>query len=443
MITLGTEIISLRDRFGAPWSEFAFMLRYPDWSILLHSLTSDVIACDEKTTNRILAGRVTKRDARSCESSRLMIRNTDDDRRLFEDVSAKVHQHLEKASITTLLLIVTDRCNLRCVYCFENLQKFSKRKSMSLIRMKEAVDHFLGLDRGEKTIFFYGGEPLTEWENVKQCIQYVRTRHRNRKVNLQITTNGTVCPERLIEFCKRHNVGIAVSIDGPAEITNATRRSPSRDLDVFQRSFQLLCDCRDAGLKYAALCTISHENAGHLEKIIDFFIAEKITGLALNLNVRRAGESIQEDSSFWDDLGRRMAVQYQRLMANGVFEPRGLSYLRGIAEGRFTVAECDAGYRGQIVVDPEGLIGPCQAFLHNPDFWIPIDHKANIRSYPLWLRFSQGTTLEIISCRHCPFVGTCSGGCRYNRNDFGQPNPNFCCYIRSFLYHTLTSLERR
>ncbi len=443
MITLGKEIISLRERFGAPWSEFAFVLRYPRWGILLHSLTSKIIVCNEKTTKRVLANKITKRDKAILQKARLMTKSDVDDERLRKGIFAKVQRHLDKASVTTLLLVVTDSCNLCCKYCFENLGRFSKSRAMDLHKMIEAVDYFLALDTGEKSVFFYGGEPLIRWKNIKSCVEYIRTRYKNRKVNIQITTNGTIHPDDLVRFCKRNKVDVGVSIDGPSEITNSVRLSKTKDLDVFESSFQLVKDCREAGLKYAVLCTISNESAKYLEKITDFFIGEKIAGLGFNLNVKRAGESVQEDLSFWDDFGRRMSVQYQKLLAHGIPEPRGLRYLRGIAESRFTVAECDAGYRGQIVVNPDGLIGPCQAFLHDPDFWIPMQREVNIREHSLWKKFSYGTVLEIDSCKGCPFMGTCGGGCRYNRNDFERPNPNFCQYIRSFTYHTLASFERR
>lgn len=443
MITLGKEIISLRERFGAPWSQFAFMLRYSGWSILLHSLTSTVIVCDEETTNRVLAGQIAKQDMRHLKIGRLVVKDANDDKCLLDDLSAKVRRHLGKSGIRTLLLIVTDRCNLDCVYCFEKLSKFSKSRSMSLFKMKEAVDYFLSLNKKDGGIYFYGGEPLTEWENVRQCIEYIRTQYRYRKVNIQITTNGTIHPRGIIQFCKEHNVGIGISIDGPREVTNANRSSQSHSLDVFQRSSKFLHDCREAGLKHAALCTISYESAKHLEKVVDFFITEGVVNVVINFSIKRAGESIQEDLPFWDDLGSRMAVQGQKLIDHGIAEPRTIRYLSGIANNRFTIADCEAGYGGQIIVDPGGFIGPCQAFLNNPKFWVPMNPAIDIPTHPLWLNFSQRTTLNIASCKSCPFIRICSGGCRYDRSDFGKPNPNFCQYVRSFLYHALSNLEER
>ncbi|MGC9605188.1 MAG: radical SAM protein [Minisyncoccia bacterium] len=364
---------------------------------------------------------------------------TGDDERLFDEVSAKVQRHLKKAKVSTLILVMTDLCNLCCGYCFENLLRFSKRRSLDLSKMLEAVDYFMALDGGEKSIFFYGGEPLIEWDKITRCVRYIRDRYGKRKISIQITTNGTLRPAGLIEFCKENGITIGVSIDGPSEITNAARVPRKPNIDVFKQSFGLINECRRAGVEYAALCTVTRESAPHLEQITDFFVREDIRGIGFNLSIRQAGESIEEELSFWDDLGRKMSAQYRRLLARGILEPRGLRYLRGIAESRFVIAECDAGYRGQMVVSADGLIGPCQAFLHNTDFWIPIDSEMNIQDNPLWSSFSRETTLEIASCRSCPFMGTCGGGCRYNRNDFGRPNPNFCQYIRSFIYHTLTS----
>ncbi|KKQ53569.1 MAG: Radical SAM domain protein [Parcubacteria group bacterium GW2011_GWA2_38_13] len=442
MITLGKEIIPLKKLLGPPWSEFAFMLRYLEGCILLNSIASTVIICDEVTTKQVLANQITKLQIRVLRQGHLIAETSDDDKTFFAKSSAKVYQHLKQSSVTTLLLVVTDCCNLCCTYCFENLNKFSKRQSMDINKMKEAVDYFLALDKGEKSIFFYGGEPLIEWKKVRHCIEYIRARYKNRKISIQITTNGTLRPDGLIDFCKKHDIAVGVSIDGPSKIMNAARKSKTQDLDVFELSFELMRNCRKAGVKCAALCTVTRESAQFLDEIADFFIREKIGGLGFNLSIKRAGESIEEDLLFWDTLGYQMSIQYQKLLAHGILEPRGIRYLRGIAESRFTIAECDAGYKGQLIVNSEGLIGPCQAFLHDKNYWIPMEDRLDIQTHPLWLMFSQGTTLEIESCKTCPFMGTCGGGCRYNRNNFGLPNLNFCQYIRSFLYHTLSSFER-
>ena len=443
MITIGKEIIALKECFGAPWSRFAYLLRYSTWSILFHSISSAVIVCDRRLTERVLANRLTEKEVRDLKREKLIVAAEEDDQFLLDKVSKKAGSHLRKATVTTLLLVVTDDCNLCCRYCFENLKRFSTHKSMSLETMKKAVDHFLALDGGDKSIFFYGGEPLIEWENIKLCVEYVRIRYAGRDVNIQITTNGTIQPDDLIEFCKKHKVCMGVSIDGPKAITNSNRLARQPGIDVFDRALQLILKCRKAKIKCAALCTVGCDSAEQLKEITDFFIDEKIRGLVFNISVRRAGLSVEEEPVLWDRLGHQMSLQYQRLLDHGILEPRGLRYLRGIAESRFTVAECDAGYRGQIVVGPDGLMGPCQAFLHKPEFWVSGESVDNPRIHPLWLRFSSGITLEIESCGGCPFMGTCGGGCRYNRNDFRQPNPNFCQYMRSFLYHTLSRFGRR
>lgn len=437
MITIGNQIVPLRERFGPPWSKFAFILRYRDWSILLHSLTSAMIECDEETTNRVLANQVTERETSGLKSSGLIIEGDNEDQNLITEITAKVRKKLDRTSVTTLFLIVTDYCNLSCVYCLESLQRYATGSKMDFLEMKKAVDYFLRTGRGEKTIFFYGGEPLIVWDDVKRCIEYVRARYSDRKVNLQITTNGTLRPVGFVEFCKEWRVGVAVSIDGPAQITNVTRPTRSGNLNVFERAFQLILDCRRAGVIYGALCTVSKENADRLGEITDFFIENGIVKMTFNLLVRRAGESPRENLTFWDDLGYQMSIQYRKLLEHGIFEPKALRYLSGITEGRFTIAECDAGYRGQIVAKPGGFIGPCQAFLHDLNFWAPIDSVVNVRDHEIWQRFSGKTTLETPVCGSCPFMGTCGSGCRYNRTEFGEPNPNFCQYIRSFLYQVV------
>jgi len=436
MIEVGRDIISMRDRFGVPWSKFAFLFRHGDTSTLMHSMTSSIINCDQRTTTRLLNGPVNRRDARILRDNRFIVTDTGD-KRVLDKARAKVERCLQKVDITTLFLIVTDTCNLRCTYCYENLEAHSKRRTINYEDIVRAVDYFLEIASAkEPKIFFYGGEPMLAWRNVRRCIEYVRSRY-GQNVSMQVTTNGTIKTDELFEVCRQYNVGVAVSIDGPAAITNITRPGKGVGLNVFESAVGLLRKLREAKIDYAALCTIPRFSAEHLDEIVNFFIAEDVRNLTFNLELKQAGVATVEDREYWDQLGSKVASAYHRLLEHGIVESRTWRYIAGLTDSTFTISECDAGYGSQIVVNPDGRIGPCQGFLSRDDYWCPMESGRDVRSLPLWQMFTEASTINMRECLECPVVGTCGGGCHYNRPTIDHPNQNFCQYMRSLVFHVI------
>lgn len=118
----------------------------------------------------------------------------------------------EKKSITLMLKIVGNSCNLKCEYCYENGNK-SYNNIFSLNEIKKNLEQF----KNYKNIFlvFHGGEPLLTPKNLfKEIMEYV-TKEFFGKLNIQIQTNGTLIDEEWIEIFKKYkkNLSISVSLD--------------------------------------------------------------------------------------------------------------------------------------------------------------------------------------------------------------------------------------
>jgi uncharacterized protein len=268
-------------------------------------------------------------------------------------------------------------------------------------------------------------------------VRYVRENRSRTDVNLQITTNGTVWKPDLVTFLKRNRVGIAISIDGPPGIMNAARPPADPKLDVYEKATTLLKECQRARLDYSVLCTVTKHNADRIGEVARF-LTEKlgVERVSFNLQLRKPNRETEDQLLWWQRLGRNMAAAY-RFMAeseNAVLDGRTLRYISGLTEGTYSVSECDAGYGSQIVVKPDGSIGPCQGFLFNKESFKKLDDWRSAQTRPEWTRFVHATPANIATCLDCPFVGTCGGGCHYNRESFTEPNRNFCAYMHSLLF---------
>lgn len=443
MIEVGKQLIRLKDRFPVQyhWSKFGWLIIYPEKAVVFHSLTSATIVCYPDYPNKIEAGILSDNDIRILKENGIILTAKDQDEGLVTRLKDKINQH---RSIVTLFLIVTDRCNLHCKYCYEDLPCYGHNKDMSLAVMKTAIARFLAsFPEKDAKIFFYGGEPLLFEDKVRKAVKYVRETLGNYQADLQITTNATIYRPDLSEFLKKYKVGIAISLDGTEEINNRMRVAKTKRLNVFQRAVALLQDCQRAQIDYSLLCTVTEDNADQIVDISRFFFQElKTEKVSFNLKLRQPDQTLKDQRTFWYRTANNVSEAYFLMLEHQIIEGRTLRYISGLTEGTYSISECDAGYGSQIVVSPEGLIGPCQGFLFDTNFFIKSNNWRDIPRHPLWRKFTIATPINIPTCQDCPFLGTCGGGCHYNRIKLDQPNPNFCQYMRSLIYSAIRRLDR-
>lgn len=139
------------------------------------------------------------------------------------------------SSIRNIALGVTEGCNFRCKYCVYSgdylyLRKHNQKR-MNFKTAVRAIDFFLNLIRSNKRtrklnkfgIGFYGGEPLLEFELIKEVIKYTRKQiswekfGKDFEIEFRITTNGSLLKENVVDFLKEEDVFLDISIDGPKE----------------------------------------------------------------------------------------------------------------------------------------------------------------------------------------------------------------------------------
>lgn len=126
-----------------------------------------------------------------------------------------------------LELVLTDKCNFNCTYCFENDYRDSliKKEDMSFEIAKLAIDNELEMSKRNKKlrIIFFGGEPLIKFTLIREICKYVEERYPKYDVNYSISTNGSLLTERVKDFLIEKNISTLVSIDGIKEAHDANR----------------------------------------------------------------------------------------------------------------------------------------------------------------------------------------------------------------------------
>ena len=134
--------------------------------------------------------------------------------------------------IQTLVMNLTNQCNLSCQYCYEfGADKVAtpegKPKFMDVETAKTSVDFLLAQsgDRRSVHITFFGGETLMNFPLLKEVVAYANRRaaEQERHIDFSLTTNATLLTPAIIEFLSENHIGVTVSMDGPKEMHDHLR----------------------------------------------------------------------------------------------------------------------------------------------------------------------------------------------------------------------------
>lgn len=264
------------------------------YNIVLDSASGSVHAVDEvaydiiglfesKSREEIIAeifgkykyrGDVTEKDIGEClddiqalkDGGKLFAKDT------FEPMAGKLKQK-SAGVIKALCLHVAHTCNLNCSYCFASQGKYhGDRALMSLDVGKRALD-FLIENSGTRRnleVDFFGGEPLMNWDVVKQLVGYARKREKETGKNFRftLTTNGMLIDDDVIDFSNREMSNVVLSLDGRKEIHDRLRvdYAGNGSYDRIVPKFQEFVKRRGDG-DYYMRGTFTHANPDFLNDI--------------------------------------------------------------------------------------------------------------------------------------------------------------------------------
>jgi uncharacterized protein len=358
-----------------------------------------------------------------------------DKKMLVEDNKGDIttYEHLLKRGIHPLPISNTyfmpaGDCNLRCKYCFvENpLRGNHAGRLMDVETARKALEIFAKLthDSEKISLTFYGGEPLLNKEVVYFSMKYVRNLERSgqfsRPVEMALLTNGALVDCETVDAARETSTSVAISLDGPRALHDAARKEVGGrgSFQKAKRAFDLF---KASGITPGISCTLHKYNIDHIDEIVDFIVEMAPGGVGFNpLLPTESGENPADADPAL--VISQMLKAFLRLRKLGIYEDRLMRRVKPFLEERFHLKDC-MGVGGQIVVTPEGKIGPCQAF-YGIDNYFPFDvhdlylnidkiDSAAIYSDPLFNEWRYRFPLNMAACYDCFAVAICGGGCPY------------------------------
>ena len=328
--------------------------------------------------------------------------------------------------VKALCLHIAHDCNLACRYCFaEEGEYHGRRALMSFEVGKKALD-FLVANSGSRVnleVDFFGGEPLMNWQVVKDLVAYGRSLEgpNNKKFRFTLTTNGILLNDEILEFANKEMANIVLSIDGRKEINDMMRpfRGGQGSYDIIVPKFQKVAESRDQ-MNYYVRGTFTHHN-------LDF--AEDVLHLAdlgfKQISVEPVVAQPEDDYAIRESDLPRLKEEYDRLAAEMIRrrrEGRKFNFFHFMIdlEGGPCVAKrlsgCGSGTE-YLAVTPWGDLYPCHQFVGNEKFLMG-NVDTGVTNTELRDMFRNSNVYTKEKCRNCFAKFYCSGGCAANAYNF-------------------------
>jgi len=230
--------------------------------------------CPEKAMQK-LSQFYSVEDIESCYNEIVELYN---DGILFsEDDYEKYANYSVASPVKAMCLNIANDCNLRCKYCFASTGDFGKgRKLMTFETGKKAIDFMLekSLDRKNLELDFFGGEPLMNFDVVKQIVEYARSKEAeyDKKFRFTITTNGLLLDDDKMEFINKEMSNVVLSIDGRKSVNDymRIRVDGSGCYDKIMPAFKKLVSLR-GDKEYYVRGTFTKHNLDFADDVFDLY----------------------------------------------------------------------------------------------------------------------------------------------------------------------------
>ena len=345
------------------------------------------------------------------------------DKILFsEDDYEKYALSAVASPIKAMCLHIAHDCNLRCKYCFASTGDFGQgRMLMDYETGKRAIDFLIERsgDRKFLEVDFFGGEPLMNWDVVKQLVEYARSVEKERGKNFRftLTTNGMLIDDDVIDFANREMSNVVLSLDGRKEIHDRLRvdYAGNGSYERIVPKFQKLVEAR-GNKNYYMRGTFTHANPDFTKDL--FHMADLgFTELSMEPVVCAPEDPAAltaEDLEIVKDQYELLAKDMLRREKEG--KPITFyHYMLDLTGGPCIykrISGCGSGTE-YMAVTPWGDLYPCHQFVGEEayklgDIWNGVTNTA------LREEFRSCNAYARPECNDCWARFYCSGGCAAN-----------------------------
>ena len=335
--------------------------------------------------------------------------------------------------VKALCLHIAHACNLSCRYCFAGEGEYhGDRSLMSFETGKKALD-FLVKNSGSRRnleVDFFGGEPLMNFDVVKQLVAYGRSLEEpyDKHFRFTLTTNGVLLDDEIIEFANREMDNIVLSIDGRKSVHDHMRpkKNGEGSYDLILDKFKKVAESRGQN-KYYVRGTFTHYNLDFVEDVMhladegfkQISVEPVVADPSEPYAIRE--EDIPEICEGYDRLAKEMIRREKAGKGFNFFH-----FMIDLTGGPCVykrLSGCGSGTE-YLAVTPWGDLYPCHQFVGNEKFLLG-NVEDGIVNTEIRDDFKLCNVYAKEECRDCFAKFYCSGGCAANaynmHGDINQP----------------------
>lgn len=339
---------------------------------------------------------------------------------LIEDVKNR------KTVVKAMCLHIAHDCNLACKYCFAQEGEYHGRRALMTCDVgKKALD-FLIANSGNRRnleVDFFGGEPLMNWQVVKELVAYGREQEKiyDKHFRFTVTTNGVLLDDEIQEFINREMDNVVLSLDGRREVNDRMRpfRNGKGSYDLIVPKFQKLAESRRQE-KYYVRGTFTRENLDFSNDILHFAdLGFKQMSIEPVVGDESDPYAIREEDLpvIMEEYDKLAKIMIEREKSG-----KGFHFFHFMIdlEGGPCVAKrlsgCGSGTE-YLAVTPWGDIYPCHQFVGQEEFLMGNVDSGIVKS-EIADDFRNCNVYTKEKCKNCFAKFYCSGGCMANAYNF-------------------------
>jgi len=351
--------------------------------------------------------------------------------------------------LQTLVLNLTNQCNLSCQYCYEfGADKVAtpsgKPKFMDFETAKASIDFLLNQSSGRRGVHitFFGGETLMNFPVLKQVVTYAKDRStgKGRSIDFSLTTNATLLTPAIIEFLSENRIGVTVSMDGPADLHDKLRvfANGRGSYDVIEpRVRALIQNHRTRPITARVTLTSGVTDVIRIFRHLKNDLGFHEVGFAPVTTSPNRLYAI-------NDRGMDQVLEQFHILADEYLEYALRGEMHGFSNVSDTLSELYQGVNkshacgaalGLVGVGPSGDIAPCHRFVDSDNHALGhISTGIDREKQKDFLR--RGHINSKYDCHTCWARPLCAGGCHHEAyvryGDTGHPNLHYCDWIRDW-----------
>jgi len=339
-----------------------------------------------------------------------------------EEVDTRNISYNSDNVIKAMCLHVAHDCNLRCKYCFASQGDFKGERSLMSLEVGKRALEFLCENSGRRRnleVDFFGGEPLMNFDLVKELVNYGREIENkyNKHFRFTITTNGVLLDDEKIDYINENMDNVVLSLDGRKDVNDNMRKTVTGkgSYDVIIPKFKELVKRR--GYKdYYIRGTFTSYNLDFSEDALHFYNE----GFK-KISIEPVVTSPENDYALKDEHVDEILREYEKFSKEYIdIKKKDKDFLffhfmidlnQGPCLAKRSIG-CGAGSE-YVAVTPEGELYPCHQFVGNEDFKLG-DVFSGVLNTKKREEFKKANVFAKEECKSCWAKFYCSGGCHAN-----------------------------